>query len=79
MRVPYKNKNKDKIILTGYIHSNKLPHYLGAADIGCVPSVYEEACGLTALEMMASGLPIITTDATGLKEYVPNNCKAVSA
>lgn len=72
------NENKDNILLTGYIHNDVLPEYLVSADIGCVPSVYEEACGLTALEMMASGLPIITTDAAGLKEYVPDGCKEVS-
>lgn len=69
---------KDKVIMTGYIPNNKLPNLLTVGDIGCVPSVYEEACGLTALEMMASGLPIVTTNAAGLKEYVPENCKIVS-
>lgn len=70
--------NCDNVILTGYIPNAKLQDYLSASDIGCVPSVYEEACGLTALEMMASGLPIITTDAAGLGEYVVQGCKEIS-
>lgn len=68
----------DKIILTGYISNNSLPSIFAAADVACIPSVYEEACGLTALEAMASGLPVITTDAGGIKEYVPGECKFVS-
>lgn len=69
---------KDKVIMTGYIPNSELPNVLTIGDIGCVPSVYEEACGLTALELMASGLPIITTNAGGLQEYVPDGCKGVS-
>lgn len=69
---------KDSVNMPGYIHNDELPQFLNSADIGIVPSVYEEACGLTALEMMASGLPIITTDAGGLKEYVAEECKEVS-
>lgn len=45
--------------------------------VECVPSVCEEASGLTAIELMASVLPIITTNARGLKEYIPVNCKII--
>ena len=69
---------KEHVVLPGYVQNDELPQILAAADIGCVPSVCEEACGLTALEMMASGLPLITTNAGGLKEYVPEGCKLVS-
>ena len=68
---------KDKVIMTGFIPNDELPKIFAAGDIGCVPSVYEEACGLTALELMASGLPIITTGAGGLQEHIPLECKGV--
>ncbi len=67
-------EQKDKIVLTGYIDNNRLPQILSVADVGCVPSVYSEACGLTGIELMASGLPIITTSAGGIGEYVDGSC-----
>ncbi len=69
---------ESQVIMTGYINNDELPKYLAAADIGAVPSVYEEACGLTSIEMMASGLPVLTTNAAGLAEYVPDACELIS-
>ncbi|MEK7572105.1 MAG: glycosyltransferase [Patescibacteria group bacterium] len=43
----------------------ELPLYYNAADIVVMPSHYE-AFGMTALEAMACGTPVITTDATGV-------------
>ncbi len=65
---------KDKIIFTGYIPHEKLPAYYSAADIGCVPSVCNEAFGLAAAEQMAMELPVIATDGGALPEVVSEAC-----
>lgn len=61
---------KERIIFTGYIKHNDIGKYYQIADIAVMPSVYEEAAGLVALEAQASGLPIIISDAGGIKEYI---------
>lgn len=43
----------------------ELPYYYNAADIVLLPSQYE-SFGITALEAMTCGTPVITTDATGI-------------
>lgn len=59
---------KDKIRFTGYIPYKDVPAYLKLADIAVVPSMWEEAFGLTVLEAMATGLPLITTRSGGIPE-----------
>ena len=47
-----------------------MPDYLAMADIGCVPSLWEEPFGLSAAEQMAMGLPVVATDSGALPEIV---------
>ena len=63
---------KDQIKFTGYIPYNDVPAYLKLADIAVVPSMWEEAFGLTVLEAMAAGLPLITTRSGGIPEICEN-------
>ena len=49
-------------------HPYALPSYLKLADLAVVPSMWEEAFGLTVLEAMATGLPLITTRSGGIPE-----------
>lgn len=63
---------KDKIRFTGYIPYKDVPAYLKLADIAVVPSMWEEAFGLTVLEAMAVGLPLITTRSGGIPEICEN-------
>lgn len=51
----------------------ELPYYYNAAEVVLLPSQYE-SFGMTVLEAMACGVPVITTDVTGIsglldKEY----------
>ncbi|MFZ2658162.1 MAG: glycosyltransferase family 4 protein [Victivallales bacterium] len=66
--------NKD-LIVSGifklYGHTDNIRLYLSAADIFAMPSFYE-GFGLSMLEAMASGLPVIASDVGGIPEIVEN-------
>ena len=67
-------KINDKVVFTGYINYNDIPSYLKIADLAIVPSMWEEAFGLTVVEAMAAGLPLITTRSGG----IPEICEGVA-
>ena len=60
----------DKIIFKGYMDYEKLPQIYNIADIGVVPSICNEAFGLTVIEFLASGIPIIISDKGAMQEIV---------
>jgi len=53
----------------GQISHQKLPNYYNAAEVLVLPSQYE-SFGITALEAMACGVPVITTDVTGVSRLL---------
>lgn len=65
---------KDKIVFTGFIPYDHVPDYLQIADIAILPSMWEEPFGLTIVEAMAVGLPLITTRSGG----IPEICESVA-
>ncbi len=65
---------KDRVIFTGYIESTEISKYNEAAEIAVVPSIWEEPAGLTVLEAMASGLPLVLTNSGGMLEIVTEEC-----
>lgn len=65
---------KDKVIFTGFIDYQEIPSYLKTADIAIVPSMWDEPFGLTVVEAMAAGLPLITTRSGG----IPEICEGVA-
>ena len=67
-------KINNKCIFTGFIPYNQIPIYLRLADIAVLPSMWEEPFGLTIVEALASGLPLITTRTGG----IPEICEGVS-
>jgi len=64
----------NKIVFTGYIKYSEIHLIYGLADFAVLPSLCEEAFGLTAIEALASGLPVIVTDAGGMPETVNDKC-----
>lgn len=62
------------VICTGFIPPNKVPRYLSMADIVVIPSKWEEAFGLVALEAMSASKCIIATKTGGMKEVLDENC-----
>jgi glycogen synthase len=59
----------DKVIFTGFMANRSLHQLYRAADVAVFPSLYEPF-GIVALEAMAAGVPVVTSDAGGLKEVV---------
>lgn len=64
----------DRIIFTGYVPFEQMPKFYAAADVAVLPSIWEEPASLTVLESLATGLPLITTDAGGVAETANENC-----
>ncbi|ADE82505.1 glycosyl transferase [Xylanibacter ruminicola] len=72
-----KNKAKsieDKIVFTGFIPYKNVPDYLHLADIAALPSMWDEPFGLTIVEALAAGLPLITARSGG----IPEICEGVA-
>ena len=65
---------KDKVFFTGFVNYHEVPSYLKMADIAVVPSMWEEPFGLTVVEAMAAGVPLITTRSGG----IPEICEGVA-
>ena len=65
---------EDRIVFTGFIPYSQMPNYLQLADIAALPSMWEEPFGLTIVEALAAGLPLITTRSGG----IPEICKGVA-
>lgn len=59
---------RERIVFTHYIAHEKLHEHLQQADVAVLPSLWEEPFGLTCVEAMASGLPLITTRSGGIPE-----------
>ncbi|MBQ3677067.1 MAG: glycosyltransferase family 4 protein [Bacteroidales bacterium] len=64
------NALKDKIIYTGFVKQSELPDFYNIADVAVLPSIWEEPAGLTMVEAMSCGTPVITTKSGGIPEYV---------
>jgi len=58
-----------EVILPGYVPTEDLPSWYRAADLFVYPTRYE-GFGMPALEAMACGTPVVTTNASSLPEVV---------
>jgi len=67
---------KDQVSFTGYIPQSELPKIYNIADLSVLPSMWDEPAGLTMIESMACGTPVITTNSGGIPEYV-GDCAVV--
>lgn len=61
----------NKITVTGFLPKEVLQKWYSVADIGVIPSYYEQ-CSYTGIEMMMNGLPIVTTNGYGLNDMFKN-------
>ena len=58
------------VALMGNYTSRQLERALARADVGIVPSVWEEAYAYTGPEMLACGVPVIGSARGGITDYV---------
>lgn len=65
---------KDRFRLLGF--RNDIPDMLAAADCFAFPSE-REGLGMAALEAMAAGLPVISSDCRGTREYMNNGINGI--
>jgi len=64
-----KLKLEKQVIFLGHIDHDDLPKYLWASDIFCRPSL-SEGLGISFLEAMAAGLPVIATPVGGIPDFL---------
>lgn len=63
---------QDKVLFTGFMANRSLHQLFRCADVAVFPSLYEPF-GIVALEGMAAGAAVVTSDAGGLKEVCVHN------
>lgn len=71
-----KHKLEDRIILKGIIVNRDLPIYYQHAAAFVSPAIttkkWAEQVGMTNIQAMASGVPVVSTTSGAIAEYVPN-------
>lgn len=62
---------KDYVFFEGFIQNELVPEALSQMDVGVLPSqIDSESFGVSAVEAMACGVPLIVSDASGFTEVV---------
>ncbi|AGY54746.1 Putative glycosyltransferase ytcC [Bacteroidales bacterium CF] len=67
----------ERVIFTGFQPYKNIPAILKFCNLSVIPSTCEEAFPLSAIESLASGLPIIATRSGGMPEAVDSNCSII--
>ncbi len=67
----------DRVNFLGYVSDEELRRLYKLADVVCIPSLYEPF-GIVALEGMAAGVPVVTSDAGGLTDFVEHMVTGVT-
>jgi len=60
----------DRVHFAGRISHAELPRWLALGDVFVQPSIGEEAFGISVVEAMACGLPVLASDNGGMREIV---------
>lgn len=60
----------ERVKFAGFVPNPRLPAYYRMANAACFPALWQEPAGITAIEAMGCGCPVIATDSGGLPEYL---------
>ena len=71
------NSISEQVIFTGFVPHNEMPYVYNIGKIAVLPSMWEEPAGLTIIESMACGTPVITTKSGGIVEYTNKECSII--
>jgi len=66
-------KLEKRVLFLGMIDNQELPKYLNIADIFVQPSIGHEAFGITIIEAMACGLPIVASRNGGIVDILKSS------
>ncbi|GAX86808.1 conserved hypothetical protein [Lebetimonas natsushimae] len=64
---------ENRVLFLGEIENKELFKYINMADLFIQPSIGHEAFGITLIEAMACGVPVIASRNGGMKEIVKDN------
>ncbi len=67
----------DAVRMLGAVAHEAVPSYLAAADAFVSPAVAQESFGITLVEAMAAGVPVVATDIPGYREVVRDGIDGV--
>lgn len=67
----------DRVNFVGYVKDDDLLRMFKIADVVCIPSLYEPF-GIVALEGMAARVPVVTSDAGGLTDFVEHYATGIT-
>lgn len=69
------------VIVTGTIKNRELPAYFRIADVFVAPSIttqkWEEQVGMTNIQAMACGVPVVSTRSGAIPEYMPDGVAGI--
>lgn len=69
------NRIDNNVAFAGFVDNPQ--NYIAGCDVGITPSVHAESFGITNLEYMSQGKPIITSDNGGQGEYITHEKEGI--
>jgi glycosyltransferase involved in cell wall biosynthesis len=64
-----RSRSRRRVELVGHVHRERAPELMRACTVYCLPS-FGEPFGMTALEAMSCGKPVVASDTGGLRHLV---------
>lgn len=68
----------ENVIFTGFLPYSQMPDIYPMADVGVVPSIFNDPFNLTCIEFCANKKPVIISDRGAMKELVNESCSIIA-